>query len=78
MPTKRQRQNRWELEQMHGDIKDPNPAPGGPPESPTITPAKEQAVPMPQYIKDQLNEIIIRKGLSHPLFGSRDDSAQDQ
>lgn len=67
MPTKKQRQNRWELEQMHGDIKDPNPAPGGPPEQP--------AVPMPQYIKDQLNDLITRKNLSHPLFGARDEGA---
>lgn len=65
MPTRKQRQNRWELEQMHGDIKDPNPKPGGP--------QSDQPIPMPQYIKDQLNEIIVRKGLSMPLFGSRDE-----
>jgi len=63
MPTKKQRQNRWELEQMHGDIKDPNPAPGGPPE-----PRNQPAVPMPDYIKKQLNDMIVRNNLNQDLF----------
>lgn len=67
--TKKQLQNQWELEQMHGDIRDPNPEPGGPP--------KPRAVPMPDHIKKQLNDIIIRKNLNMELFKLREQDSQD-